>query len=63
MDGRFVSYLRVSTGKQGLGIEAQRATVENYLNGGNWRVSAESPLDRRAYRSGLFADDSPIHRR
>jgi hypothetical protein len=31
----------VSTGKQGLGIEAQRATVENYLNGGNWRVSAE----------------------
>jgi DNA invertase Pin-like site-specific DNA recombinase len=41
MDGRFVSYLRVSTGKQGLGIEAQRAAVANYLNGGNWRVTAE----------------------
>ena len=34
---RFVSYLRVSTNKQGalgLGIEAQRRAVEDYLNGG-----------------------------
>jgi DNA invertase Pin-like site-specific DNA recombinase len=42
--GGFVAYYRVSTGKQGksgLGIEAQRAAVASYLNGGNWRIVAE----------------------
>jgi len=43
-NGRFISYLRVSTGKQGrsgLGIEAQRAAVTAFLNGGDWTLIAE----------------------
>ncbi|ABD05634.1 Resolvase-like [Rhodopseudomonas palustris HaA2] len=42
--GKFVSYLRVSTdkqGKSGLGIEAQREAVTSYLNGGRWTLEAE----------------------
>jgi DNA invertase Pin-like site-specific DNA recombinase len=42
--GRFVSYLRVSTdkqGKSGLGLEAQRKAVEDFLNGGRWELVEE----------------------
>src|SRR5712691_1194671 len=42
--GKFIAYLRVSTDKQGhsgLGIEAQRKAVTDYLDGGNWQLRAE----------------------
>jgi DNA invertase Pin-like site-specific DNA recombinase len=44
MAGKFISYLRVSTDKQGqsgLGIEAQRKAVDDYLNGGCWQLLSE----------------------
>ena len=43
-NGKFVSYLRVSTGRQGksgLGLEAQRQAVALYLNGGDWQLIEE----------------------
>lgn len=43
-DGKWISYLRVSTdrqGKSGLGIEAQRSGVSEYLNGGHWSLVKE----------------------
>jgi len=43
-NGKFVSYLRVSTaqqGRSGLGLEAQREAVISYLNGGSWELVEE----------------------
>lgn len=43
-NGKFISYLRVSTEKQGrsgLGIEAQKEAIERYLNGGQWELLKE----------------------
>lgn len=42
--GKFVSYVRVSTQRQGasgLGIEAQQKAVADYLNGGAWELVGE----------------------
>tara|TARA_R110000787_G_scaffold204470_2_gene315000 strand:+ start:642 stop:1352 length:711 start_codon:yes stop_codon:yes gene_type:complete len=42
--GKYVTYLRVSTAKQGIdgnGIKAQRASCSQFLNGGSWDIIAE----------------------
>ena len=42
--GRFVAYYRVSTERQGisgLGLEAQRQAVLDFLNGGRWKLVEE----------------------
>ncbi|MEH3143913.1 MAG: recombinase family protein [Methylobacterium frigidaeris] len=58
---RFISYLRVSTGRQGisgLGLEAQRRTVAEYLAGGRWDLVGEFievESGRRADRPQLAA--------
>jgi DNA invertase Pin-like site-specific DNA recombinase len=40
----YISYVRVSTAKQGvsgLGLEGQQEAIRQYLNGGDWRLLAE----------------------
>ena len=61
--GGFIAYYRASTGKQaksGLGIEAQRQAVANYLNGGNWRIVAEFTEIESGKRSDRPALDKAL---
>lgn len=61
MDGRFISYLRVSTPKQGrsgLGLEAQRKAVIDFLNGGNHEHLEEYVEEESGKR-----DNRPIMRK
>src|SRR4051794_16517890 len=55
-EGAFVAYYRVSTerqGKSGLGLEAQRKAVEDFLNGSNWRLVAEFTEISRPHAAAL----------
>ena len=57
--GKYVSYYRVSTDKQGrsgLGLDAQKAAVADRLNGGRWQIVeefAEVESGKRASRPQL----------
>jgi DNA invertase Pin-like site-specific DNA recombinase len=59
MEGRFVAYCRVSTtgqGASGLGIDAQRKAITDYLNGGNWELVREFV----EVESGKRSDNRPM---
>ncbi|NVN97290.1 recombinase family protein [Candidatus Nomurabacteria bacterium] len=43
-NGKYISYIRVSTlrqGASGLGLEAQQKAIKDYLNGGSWELLEE----------------------
>src|ERR1700676_1684432 len=61
--GKFIAYYRVSTGRQGksgLGLDAQRAAVATYLNGGDWSIVAEFTEVESGKRSDRPALDKAL---
>src|ERR1700720_109172 len=55
MDGKFIAYYRVSTDRQGVngnGMAAQRKAVNDYLNGGQWKLLGEFTEVESGKRSG-----------
>ncbi len=57
-NGNHVAYYRVSTatqGRSGLGLDAQKAAVAAYLNGGSWALVGEAT----EIESGKRADNRP----
>jgi DNA invertase Pin-like site-specific DNA recombinase len=58
--GKWISYLRVSTarqGRSGLGLEAQRQAVDDFLNGGRWKLVKEFVEVESGKKSG---SDRPV---
>jgi DNA invertase Pin-like site-specific DNA recombinase len=39
--GKWISYLRVSTGRQGKSLERRRKAIDDFLKGGNWHLVKE----------------------
>jgi DNA invertase Pin-like site-specific DNA recombinase len=61
--GKFVAYYRVSTarqGKSGLGLEAQRHAVTEFLNGGDWKIVGEFTEVESGKRSDRPALDKAL---
>jgi DNA invertase Pin-like site-specific DNA recombinase len=61
--GKFVSYYRVSTdkqGKSGLGLEAQKEAVQQRLDGGHWQVVGEFIEVERGKRASRPQLDAAI---
>jgi DNA invertase Pin-like site-specific DNA recombinase len=63
-NGKFISYLRVSTTRQGfsgLGIEAQRQSITSYLNGGAWELVKEFVEVESGKRTDRFELNSALN--
>mgnify|MGYP003679513004 CR=1 FL=1 len=55
--GKYVTYIRVSTNRQGLsglGLEAQTKAIDAYLNGGDWEI-IESFEDMRGDKRNVIS--------